>query len=140
MSTQISAQARTAQEDARHSDGRFGFQTAAESGVSLDDPAATDWSLNGTLDDQSVLAACRKYATSTGHRYQVDDRDDLAGLTAEHFVRYVRNRQEKVCTGAVEPQPEFNYERHIRHISTGLGQRIASGLPNGGRDLTSTLR
>ncbi|WP_114906741.1 hypothetical protein [Ornithinimicrobium murale] len=140
MSTQISDQARTAREDARRSDGRYGFQTAAESGVSLDDPAANDWSFNGTLDDRSVLDLCRKYASRTGHRFQVDDRDDLEGLGAEHFVRYVRNRQEKVLAGDVEPQPEFKYEQHIRSIFHGLGQRIASGLPNGGRDLTALTK
>lgn len=141
MSTQtISTTAEAARESARQDDGRFGAQARDEAGVVLDDRAASDWSYNGTLDDQSIIAACRRFAHRTGSRYGVDDREDLAQMTAEHFIRYVNNRREKVRTGQADPKPEFNYERHIGQISTGLGQRIASGLPNGGRDLTALTK
>lgn len=139
-SQQISNQARTAQEEARRPDGRFGFQTAAESGVDLDHPAASDWSLNGSLDDRKVLDLCRKHAKVFGNRFNVEDRDDLEGLGAEHFVRYVRNRREKVISGEAEPNADFKVENHIRSIFRGLGQRISSGLPNGGRDITALTK
>lgn len=126
----------------RAADGKFVQSSADESTLTLDPRVASDWSGNGTVDDPGVLAACRKYARVHGSRYKVDpsDIDDLAGETALHWTRYLTNRQEKVAAGTAEPQSEFNYERHISHIAVGLGQRYASGLANGGRDLTALTK
>lgn len=126
----------------RAADGRFTVSSSPEADVDLDPRVAEDWSGNGTVDDEAVLSACRKYARITGSRYRVDpsDVDDLAGETALHWTRYLTNRREKVASGTEDPKPEFNYERHIGHIATGLGQRYASGMPNGGRDLTALTK
>lgn len=142
MSTHLSEQAVSQREAYRNPDGTFGHQPAGESDVSLDPHVASDWSYNGTVDDAAVLATCRKYARITGSRYQVDpdDVDDLAGETALHWTRYLNNRRKKVESGEAQPQPDFNVDRHIGHIATGLSQRYASGLPNGGRDLTALTK
>lgn len=139
MSQQISGAATSAREAYRNQDGKFGAQPAHESDVDLG-AAATDWSMNGTVEDADVLAACKKFARVTGARYRIDDTDELAGETALHWLRYVTNRREKVLSGREEPQPAFRYERHIGQIATGLGQRTASGLKNGGRDLTALTK
>ena len=115
----------------RGDDGKFAEKPPApESSVALAE--ATDWEAETGMEAEELLAAARQSASYFARRYQVDE-DELASEAVTEYLHQIASGKGRVSTRS----EKHSASAHIRTITKGLAQRIASGHKHGGPNLTA---